>query len=163
MKKITLLLILIHFVSNIFSQNATLEQTTEYLKNQIEGMCSQFGSKFTVKTNGCILEAYETMLNSDNITDTVNYYHIDLANIPDTIYYSKKEILGITTISIKAPGMYMITYFDIKSLDEKFNKRTDNLVTLPFRTKNIDRIKVVNNIDKVLQYAKNLCKPNFNN
>jgi len=158
MKKIFLITFLLLAFIDLFSQKATLTETTEYLKNNIQNMCSQFGSKFIVNTDKCQLDIYETMDDSEKI-DTVNFYHIDLANISDTTLYSQKEKFGITKITIKGFGCYMISYFNL--LGEKSEIRTNNQVLLPFKTKGIDRINFVNKFDKALQHAKDLCQLKF--
>ncbi len=155
MRKLIYLGILFVLSNSLNAQNEELRKKERYIERKIASMCSQFGSVFNVKTENCTMHVYETMENAEGETDTVNYYHIDLTSIPETVYYSEKEKFGITKIILNNPGMYMISYFDI--LGEKTKKRTDNQVVLPFRTKNLDRIKFVNELDKYLQKIRDLC------
>jgi len=147
---ITILLIALSL--NAYSQEPTLQDATGFLKEKIESMCTQSTSVFSVHVNECVLDIYEYI-----DADTVNYYHLDLSEIVDTVYYVEKEKFGKTRVIFKGPGCYMISYFSLTG--DKEEVKTMNQVVLPFKTKGIDRIPFIERIEKAALHAKKLCKP----
>jgi len=149
---LTFILLFINIIA--FSQEPTLKDATDFLKEKIETMCTQSTSVFSVHINDCILDIFECI-----DTDTVNYYHLDLSEITDTIFYNPKEKFGKTRVTFKGSGCYMISYFSLSG--DKEEVKSSNIVVLPFKTKGIDRIEFVNRIEKAALHAKKLCKPKF--
>ena len=148
--------VLILLEISMFSQNITLKETNDFLKEKIESMCTQFGSTFYAYPDSCSMDIYETM---NNNIDTVNFYHIEYSGWNDTTLYSPKEKLGTTYITLKCEGCYFISFYNVTGVITK--KRTSNTVSLAFKTKGIDRIAFVNKIDAALTNAKNHCKSRF--